>query len=153
VASSLCRGRGATSITLSRRCTLIALKYHLETKTKTGLFTKCAKLCWNFVIMVSGMNAKLKFGVPMVWREPTNHLDNFFFKFVDLPVSIRKPNNTYNTISHLPDNQLHTVRKYLCHCLLNCQRLKSKPSVHLLLQVKMKNISFWAIWCRLWQTL
>src|SRR6218665_1847783 len=55
-----------------------------------------------------------------------------------LQASIRKPNNTYNTrLSHLPDDQLLTVRKYLWHYLLSCQRLKSKPSVHLLLQVKM----------------
>ena len=43
VAVSVCRDRGATPITLSRRCTLLTLNYHLETKTKIGLLTKCAK--------------------------------------------------------------------------------------------------------------
>ena len=26
----------------------------------------------------------LKFGVPMVWREPTNHVNNFYFCMVNL---------------------------------------------------------------------
>ena len=51
---------------------MLTLKYHLETKTETGLHTKCSK----------------------------------------------------------------PVRKYMFPYLLSCQKLKSKPSVHLLLQVK-----------------
>src|SRR6218665_690707 len=43
VASSLCRDRGATSKTLSRRCTLLTLKYHLETKTENWTPHKVCK--------------------------------------------------------------------------------------------------------------
>ena len=43
VASSLRRDRGATSITLSRRCTLPTLKYHLETKTENRAPHKVCK--------------------------------------------------------------------------------------------------------------
>ena len=60
-------------------------------------------------------------------------------------------NNIHNTKTfHLPDDQLHTMGKYWA----SCQRLKSKPSVHLLIyRWRWWDISFWAIWCRLWETL
>ena len=55
------------------------------------------------------MLIKMKFGVPMIWREPTNHLDNFFFKFVDVPVSIKK------TKQHL-QYHIPSARQPVAHC-------------------------------------
>lgn len=84
-----------------------------------------------------------KSGVPMVWREPTEHLDNCYF----CPVNI----NGFNTklkqhqICHLPVDWLHTSRKYFYQYLLSWRRLMIKPSVHLPL---MKTISL----CHLIQT-
>ena len=57
----------------------------------------CVETLWSWS---QGKSTKLKFGVPMVWREPANHLDNCYFKFFDVPgFNLRKRNNTYSTIS------------------------------------------------------
>ncbi|XP_071748054.1 uncharacterized protein [Lepeophtheirus salmonis] len=50
----------------------------------------------NSEIFVSRKNAKLKFGVPMTWREPTNHQDYYYFCLVNVK-GFNKKNKRYMT--------------------------------------------------------
>jgi len=46
----------------------------------------------------------------MVWREPTNHLDNFHFKFVSVPGFNKK------TKQHLQYPDIPSARQPVAHC-------------------------------------
>ena len=48
-----------------------------------------------------GKNAKLKFGVPMVWREPSNHLDDCYFCLVNVK-GFNKKNKQYLQYPSIP---------------------------------------------------
>lgn len=48
-----------------------------------------------------GKNAKLKFGVPMVWREPKNHLDDCYFCLVNVK-GFNKKNKQYMKYPSIP---------------------------------------------------
>jgi len=135
---------------------LFTLRYHLETKTANWAPHKVCKavlklcdhglreriLSWSLVCQWFGENQQI------IWITATSNLSMY-------QVSIRKPNNTYNTISHLPDNQSHTVRKYLCPYFFywTARDWSRSPQFTYFYRWRWWDRSFWAIWCRLWKTL
>ena len=56
-----------------------------------------------------GKNAKLKFGVPMVWREPKNHVDDCYFCFVNVK-GFNKKNK-----QHLQYPNIHSAMRPIPH--------------------------------------
>ena len=152
VASSVCSDRGATSITLSRRCTLRTLTYHLEAKTENLAPHKVCKTCvetlrsrkrmlsWSFVCQWFGENQQT------IWITATSNLSVY-------QVSIRKPNNTYNTISHLPDNQFHILGNACALIYWTAKDCSRSPQFTCFYSWRWWDLVFWTIWCRLWQTL
>jgi len=73
----------------------------------------------------------------MVWRETINHLDNCYFKFVDVPGFNKK------TKQHLqydiPSARQPVALSEEIHAPLTTElpEIEVEPSVHLLLKVKM----------------
>lgn len=57
-----------------------------------------------------GKNAKLKFGVPMAWREPTNHSDNCYFCLVNVK-GFNKKNK-----QHLQYPDIPSAIRPVAHC-------------------------------------
>ena len=55
------------------------------------------------------MNAKLKFGVPMVWREPKNHVDDCYFCLVNVK-GFNKKNK-----QHLQYPNIHSAMRPIPH--------------------------------------
>lgn len=66
-----------------------------------------------------GKNSKLKFGVPMVWREPTDNQIIATSALSMWKVLIRETNIYSNLLKCVPYNQLHIVMKYLYLYLLD----------------------------------
>ena len=56
-----------------------------------------------------GKNAKLKFGVPMVWREPKNHADDCYFCLVNVK-GFNKKNK-----QHLQYPNIHSAMRTIPH--------------------------------------
>ena len=87
VASSLCRDRGATSVTLSRRCTLLTLKYHLKTKTEKWAPHKVCKAVLK--LCDHGLRERtLSWSLLCQWFEENQQtiwITARYFKFVDAP--------------------------------------------------------------------
>lgn len=64
---------------------LAYFKVPLGDQDKSWAPHKVCKTCVETLRSCSqGRNARLKFGVPMVWREPTNHSDDCYFCLVNV---------------------------------------------------------------------
>ena len=70
----------------------------------------CKACVENLRKWTNGTLASLRFGVPMVWREPKNHFDDCYFCLVDLKGFNRFKKNSWN----YPD--LESARLPVPHC-------------------------------------
>ena len=70
----------------------------------------CKACVENLRKWTNGTLASLRFGVPMVWREPKNHFDDCYFCLVDLKGFNRHKKNSWN----YPD--LESARLPVPHC-------------------------------------
>ena len=90
---------------------LAYFKVHLGNQDKSWAPHIVCKTCVETLrSWTQGKNAKLKFGVPMVWREPTNHLDNCYFCLVN----VKGFNKKTKHLLKYPDI-LSTIRP-VAHC-------------------------------------
>ena len=94
------------SIVLSKKFTLLILEYRLVTRKKVGRLTTCVKTSKS---LSQGKNAKFKFGVPMVWREPKKHVDDCYFYLVNV-----KGFNKQNK-QHLQYPNIHSAVRPIPH--------------------------------------
>ena len=94
------------SIVLSKKFTLLILEYRLVTRTKVGRLTTCVETSKSWS---QGKNAKFKFGVPMVWREPKKHVDDCYFYLVNVK-GFNKKNK-----QHLQYPNIHSAVRPIPH--------------------------------------
>ncbi|XP_018412291.1 PREDICTED: leucine-rich repeat-containing protein 43 [Nanorana parkeri] len=81
----ICQDQRRNINTFVKKVYLAYFKVRLGDQDKNWGPHKVCKTCVETLRSWSkGKNAKLKFGVPMVWREPTNHLDNCYFCLVNV---------------------------------------------------------------------
>ena len=98
------------SIVLSKQFTLLVLEYRFGDQDKS-----CAprQVCTTYVETLrswsQGKNVKLKFGVPMVWREPKNHVDDCYFCLVNVK-GFNKKNK-----QHLQYPNIHSAMRPISH--------------------------------------
>lgn len=97
--------------TFVKKVYLAYFKVRLGDQDKNWAPHKVCKTCVETLRSWSkGKNAKLKFGVPMVWREPTNHLDNCYFCLVNVK-GFNKKNK-----QHLQYPDIPSARRPVEHC-------------------------------------
>ena len=69
------------------------------------------KSCTEYIrLWTKGKKSSLKFGIPMIWREPTNHVTDCYFCAIDL-TGINRKNRSSLTY---PD--LDSARRPVVHC-------------------------------------
>ncbi|XP_076040377.1 uncharacterized protein LOC143024889 [Oratosquilla oratoria] len=113
---------------------LAYLKVHLGEQDKSWVPHIECKTCVD--TWTQGKNAKFKFGVPMVWREPTNHFDNCYsclvnvkglnektkhlLKYQDIPSTIRPvaPVPVFAGLPEIDDDVINP--KILIRMKMNC---------------------------------
>ena len=91
-----------------------------------------------------GKNAKLKFGVPMVWREPKNHVDNCYLCLVNVKEFNKKNKQHLQYLNiHSAMRPIPIVIKYLYPFSLSFRKLMRTslglPRLQPILIMIMKN--------------
>ena len=121
-----------------KRVYLAYFKVPLGDQDKRWAPHKVCKTCVETLRSWSqGKNAKLKFGVPMVWREPSNHLDDCYFCLVNVK-GLNKKNKQFLQYPSIPSaiRSVELVKKFLYQYFLSFQKMMSQISAHLLLVMR-----------------
>ena len=70
-------------------------------------------------MLTNGKNKNMKFGIPMVWREPKNHSDDCYFCTVNMKGFNRFKKSNWFYSWNLPEDQFFTAMTFRClHSLI-----------------------------------
>ena len=100
---------------LSEKCTWFTLRFLLENKIRPGHHTKFVHCALKLRKWSQGKPKYLKFGIPMIWRESKNHLNDCKFTKLMSKGSTGKTNSISSILIWTQRCfQLHTGKRFKC---------------------------------------